>query len=107
MEEPLRQLVLNNGVDPSDTLNKIKGSKAAGLGFNSETGKIEDLAKAGILDPIGTITRAVQLAFSHARTILQTGAWDATSPEPDKRSGTIRGPLVELAIEEEQPEPKN
>lgn len=102
MEEPVRQLVLNNALDPSEVLKKIKYSKAAGAGFNAETSKVQDLGLAGIVDPVGTVTHAVQLAFSRARTILQTGAWDATAPGPDKQpSGTIRGHLAELSVDED------
>ena len=36
---------------------------------------------AGILDPVATVTYALQLAFSHAKTLLGTGAWDASATQ--------------------------
>ncbi len=80
VEEPFRQIVRNNGMDPVQALKRIKRPKTPQTGFNAETGELQDLGMLGILDPVATITHAVQLAFSYARTILETGAWDSTNP---------------------------
>jgi chaperonin GroEL len=85
LEEPLRQLLVNSGMDPADTLKKLKRSKRPGRGFNSETSKEQDLVTAGVLDPVATVTHALRLAFSHARTLLETGAWDSRISEIQKR----------------------
>jgi len=81
MEGPIRQLVLNNGNAPTEVFKRIKRAKASGAGFNVETGKVQDLVNFGILDPVSTVTHAIQLAFSHARIILETGAWGSAVPE--------------------------
>lgn len=79
MEEPLRQLVVANSLDPTDILKKINRAKRPNYGFDVRTNRIEDLAAAGVLDPTSTATRAIQVAFSHARTVLSTGAWDSSN----------------------------
>ncbi len=97
MEEPFRQLVRNNGMDPEEVSKKLKRKKTVALGFDSETGELQDLASLGILDPVATVTQAVHLAFSHARTILETGAWDSTNPKVQKpaRPSPSEGGAVE------------
>lgn len=79
VEEPTRQLLLNSRVEPAETLKKINRAKTPDTGFNAETGKLQDLGAAGVLDPVAAVTRSVQLAFSHARTLLETGAWDSAA----------------------------
>ena len=100
MEEPLRQLFLNSKMVPADLLRKIKRSKTSGIGFNAETGEVEDLSAVGVLDPLTIVTHSVQLAYSHARTLLATAAWDST-PSAQKQ------PLRVLAEQHAKPsEPK-
>src|ERR671930_663150 len=50
LEEPIRQLAENAGLEGSVTVNRVRGGKA-GEGLNVETGAYEDLVKAGIIDP--------------------------------------------------------
>jgi chaperonin GroEL len=94
LEEPIRQLLLNSGSDPVDTLKMLNRSKSPGTGFNSETSKVQDLEAAGILDPVATVTYAVRLASSHARTLLETAAWDSTSTKEQKRVEVTAAELV-------------
>ena len=101
LEEPIRQLLLNSGADPADVLKKLNRPKRPGTGFNSETSKVQDLATAGILDPVATVTYALRLAFSHARTLLETGAWDSTVSEAQKRLDVTAAEFVTS----EKPEP--
>lgn len=79
VEEPIRQLLLNNGLIPDAELKRIRRTRTTEVGFNSDTGKLEDLNAVGVLDPVATITHALRLAFSHARTLLATAAWDTTT----------------------------
>jgi chaperonin GroEL len=96
LEEPIRQLVLNNRLNPTDVTKRIKRAKNPRTGFNSETGKLQDLSSVGILDPVATVTYAVQLAFSHTRILLETEAWNSTVPTPKQLDDTH----VELDISE-------
>jgi chaperonin GroEL len=102
LEEPIRQLIINNGRDPAELVKRIKRSRKQGVGFNSETNDVQDLEAVGVLDPVGTVTSAIQLAFSHARTILQTASWDA-APDEVKKAARGRETVTEL-ISEELPE---
>jgi chaperonin GroEL len=98
LEEPLRQLAINNSLDPDDVVKRVKRATKPGTGFNSEAGKLQDLGSAGILDPAATVTHAIQLAFSHARILLETGAWDSSGPKTPKQ---LDGRPAELDIPEE------
>jgi chaperonin GroEL len=91
LEEPVRQLLLNSKKNPAETLRKVRRAKAREAGFNPETGKVQDLLSVGVLDPVATVTRSIQLAFSHARTILETAAWDSTPPQRAKSDRSITG----------------
>jgi chaperonin GroEL len=85
VNEPLRQLLLNGKMDATKVVRRIERSGKSGTGFNAESGDLEDLSLAGIFDPVATVAHSVQLAFSHARTVLATAAWDSTvSPESPK-----------------------
>lgn len=81
LELPLRQLIQNSKVyNKEDVVAEIARSKSDSLGFNAETEKVEDLNVAGILDAAKALNEALLLAFAHAKGILTTGAWDATTP---------------------------
>ena len=74
---PLIQQIDNAREDPHEVVGVIDGKlDSRHLGLNAETGKIVDLRRAGIIDPTKTCVRAVELAFVHARAILQTGVWN-------------------------------
>jgi len=97
VEEPIRQLLLNNRMIPDQELRKIKRARTRGIGFNSETGKLQDLSAAGVLDAVATITYSMRLAFSHARTLLATAAWDSTAPEPKQPKAPLSSVTEESA----------
>ena len=80
LEEPLRQLAYNAGLEGSVVIDKVRGAKK-GQGLNVETGEIEDLVKAGIIDPTMVTRSALQNAASIARNILTTEAVVAEMPE--------------------------
>lgn len=70
-EAPFRQIVLNTGFDPSIMLEEAF-MKGENFGFNALTEKVEDLAKAGILDPVKVIKTSLTHAVSMAGIILLT-----------------------------------
>ena len=80
LEEPLRQLADNAGLEGSLVVDKIRtGTK--GHGLNVETGEYEDLVKAGIIDPTMVTRSALQNAASIAKNILTTEAIVAEPPD--------------------------
>jgi len=80
VEEPLRQLAYNAGLEGSVVVDKVRGAKK-GEGLNVETGEIEDLVKSGIIDPTMVTRSALQNAASIAKNILTTEAVVAEMPE--------------------------
>jgi chaperonin GroEL len=80
LEEPLRQLAYNAGLEGSVVVNQVR-SAAAGQGLNVDTGDVEDLVKAGIIDPTMVTRSALQNAASIAKNILTTEAIVAEAPE--------------------------
>jgi chaperonin GroEL len=80
LEEPIRQLANNAGLEGSVVVDQIrKGTK--GHGLNVDTGEYEDLVKAGIIDPTMVTRSALQNAASIAKNILTTEAVVAEPPE--------------------------
>jgi chaperonin GroEL len=80
VEEPLRQLAFNAGLEGSVVVDKVRSAKK-GEGLNVETGEIEDLVKSGIIDPTMVTRSALQNAASIAKNILTTEAVVAEMPE--------------------------
>jgi chaperonin GroEL len=80
LEEPVRQLAQNAGLEGSIVVDKVRtGTK--GHGLNVDTGQYEDLVKAGIIDPTMVTRSALQNAASIAKNILTTEAVVAEAPE--------------------------
>jgi chaperonin GroEL len=84
VEEPIRQIVSNAGLEPSVIVNKIKESKNAN-GFNARTEKYEDLIKAGVIDPTKVSRVALQNAASVSSLLLTTEATIVNKPEPENK----------------------
>ncbi|HZN21458.1 MAG TPA: chaperonin GroEL [Gaiellaceae bacterium] len=80
VEEPLRQLAYNAGLEGSVVVDQVRRAKK-GEGLNVETGEIEDLVKSGIIDPTMVTRSALQNAASIAKNILTTEAVVAEMPE--------------------------
>ena len=80
LEEPIRQLADNAGLEGSVVVDKIRQS-AKGIGLNVDSGEYEDLVKAGIIDPTMVTRSALQNAASIAKNILTTEAIVAEPPE--------------------------
>src|ERR687884_569810 len=80
LEEPIRQLAQNAGLEGSVVVNQVR-TAPAGQGLNVETGEVEDLVKSGIIDPTMVTRSALQNAASIAKNILTTEAVVAGAPE--------------------------
>jgi chaperonin GroEL len=80
LEEPLRQLAYNAGLEGSVVVQQVRGAEK-GHGLNVETGEVEDLLKSGIGDPTMVTRSALQNAASIAKNILTTEAIVAEAPE--------------------------
>src|ERR671937_574561 len=83
LEEPLRQLAENAGLEGSVVVNDVRAAKA-GQGLNVETGEIVDMVKVGIIDPAMVTRSALQNAASIAKNILTAEAVVAEAPEKEK-----------------------
>jgi chaperonin GroEL len=83
LEEPVRQLAENAGLEGSIVVERIRvGEK--GHGLNVETGEYEDLIQAGVIDPTMVVRSALQNAASIAKNILTTEAIVAEAPEKER-----------------------
>ncbi|MGH2910029.1 MAG: chaperonin GroEL [Solirubrobacteraceae bacterium] len=82
LEEPLRQISENAGLEGSVVVNDVRKAKK-GHGLNAATGEIVDLIEAGIIDPAMVTRSALQNAASIAKNILTTEAIVAEVPEKD------------------------
>jgi len=83
MEDPVRQIADNAGLEGSVVVEKVKEEKGA-FGLNAETGQYEDLVKAGIIDPTKVTRYALQNAASVAALLLTTEAIVAEKPKEEK-----------------------
>ena len=82
LEEPVRQIVENAGLEGSVIVNRLKGENV-GFGYNAATDTWEDMAKAGIIDPTKVTRSALQNAASVAALMLTTEAVVANKPDPN------------------------
>jgi len=80
IEEPLRQIANNAGMEGSVVIEKVKNETGA-TGYNADTDTYEDLLKAGVIDPTKVVRFAVQNAASVASLMLTTEAMVAELPE--------------------------
>src|SRR5213596_663579 len=87
LEEPLRQLAYNAGLEGSVVVDKVRRA-AKGQGLNVDTNEVEDLVKAGIIDPTMVTRSALQNAASIAKNILMT---EAIVAEPPEKAGAGMG----------------
>ncbi len=90
LEEPLRRIAENAGLDGAVVVGKVeemKGSK----GFNAATAEYEDLAAAGIIDPTKVVRTALQNAASIAGLLLTTDAAVTDAPQPKKAGPPMPG----------------
>jgi chaperonin GroEL len=82
VEEPMRWIAQNGGVEGSIVVNKVRDSKGA-FGYNAATDKYEDLLDAGVIDPTKVVRTALQNAASVAGLMLTTEAMIAEKPKDE------------------------
>ncbi len=80
LEEPMRQIVANAGIEGSIILQKVKEGKAD-FGFNARTENFENLLKAGVIDPVKVSRIALENAASIAGLLLTTECTIVDKPE--------------------------
>jgi chaperonin GroEL len=86
LEEPVRQIAENSGLEGSVVVNKVRDLKE-GEGLNAATGEYGDLIKAGVIDPTKVTRSALENAASIAKNILVTEAIIAEPPEENGGGG--------------------
>ncbi len=86
VEEPLRQIVANAGIEASVVVDKVLAGKG-NFGYNAANGEYGDMIEMGILDPTKVTRLALQNAASVASLMLTTEALVADAPEKPKKGG--------------------
>ncbi len=81
LEEPVKQIARNSGLEPAVIVDKVKNSKV-GVGFDAAKEEYVDMKKAGIVDPTKVTRSALQNAASIASMVLTTESLVTDSPEP-------------------------
>jgi chaperonin GroEL len=87
MQEPMRQIVCNAGLECSVVVNKVMEGKDD-YGFNADNNQYENLLAAGVIDPTKVVRFALQNAASVAGLMLTTEAMIADKPEKKKAQTT-------------------
>jgi chaperonin GroEL len=95
LEEPVRQLANNAGLEGSVVVNTIRAGQK-GFGLNVDTGEQEDLVKSGIIDPTMVTRSALQNAASIAKNILTTEAIVADAPEKQPAGAGMPGGMGDM-----------
>ena len=96
LEEPLRQLADNAGLEGSVVVNDVRKAKK-GHGLDGVTGEIVDLVSRGIIDPAMVTRSALQNAASIAKNILTTEAIVAEIPDKDAGGGAGGGGMPDMS----------
>ena len=84
IEEPIKQIVNNAGLEGSVVVEKVKASKDANSGFDANIEKYVDMIKEGIIDPTKVTRFALQNAASVAALLLTTAVMITDLPEDEK-----------------------
>jgi len=90
LEEPIRQIADNAGLEGSVVVDKVRGLPK-GQGLNAETGEYGDLHESGVSDPTMVVRSALQNAASIAKNILTTEAVVAEPPEKERAGAGMPG----------------
>ncbi len=86
LEEPIRQIVQNAGLEGSVVVEKVKAAKGVAYGFDAESNAYVDMIDAGIIDPTKVERIALQNAASIASLLLTTEAVITDMPEDKKNA---------------------
>jgi chaperonin GroEL len=90
LEEPLRQIAKNSGMDGAEVISKLKLEKNENIGYNAKKNVFEDLIKSGIIDPVKVVRLGLQNAASIASLLLTTeGIVAEFDDKKDKTSSAI------------------
>jgi chaperonin GroEL len=84
LEEPIRQIVENAGMEGSIVVDKVRSNKSSTFGYNAQTDKYEDLVEAGVIDPTKVTRTALQNAASIASLLLTTECVVVEKKEEEK-----------------------
>ena len=90
LEEPLRQIAQNAGVEGAVVISRVRAEKGENYGYNAETDTYGDLVKDGVIDPAKVTRIALQNASSVAGLMLTTEALIAELPEEEKAAASPR-----------------
>ncbi|MEP7196710.1 MAG: chaperonin GroEL [Saprospiraceae bacterium] len=90
LESPLRVIAENSGDEPSVILMQVSAKKGA-IGYNARTGEIEDLKKAGVIDPTKVTRIALENAGSISGMVLMTECVISDKPKEDKGHSHAHG----------------
>ncbi len=90
LEEPIRQIVENAGLEASVVVNKVKEGEEA-FGFNAYSEKYENLFEAGVIDPTKVTRVALENAASVSGLMLTTECAIVDKPEPEKPAPPMPG----------------
>ena len=86
LEEPIRQIAENAGVEGSIVVQKVRESSDQQFGYNAETDTYEDMMKAGVIDPTKVARVALENAASVAGLLLMTETTIVEKPEPKEQT---------------------
>ena len=96
LEEPLRWIAANGGIEASVVVNKVREGKG-NFGYNAQTEEYGDLVEMGVIDPTKVTRVALQNAASVAGLILTTDAMVAEAPKEEKaQAGHAHGGMGEM-----------
>ena len=87
LESPIRQILINAGIDASVIVNKIMDSNDDNFGFDAQNNQYVDMMKAGIIDPVKVVRSALQNAASVAGLLITTEAMIVEKEEPKSAAG--------------------
>lgn len=92
VEEPIRQILSNAGLEPSVIINKIKENENPSWGFNAYNNEYEDLIESGVIDPTKVSRVALENAASVASLFITTEATIVEKPSDNKDDGQMNMP---------------
>jgi chaperonin GroEL len=87
LEEPMRQIAANAGVEGAVVVETVAARKTAGYGYNAQTEEYGDLVKMGVIDPTKVVRTALANAASIAGLLLTTDAMVTEEPEDEDNQG--------------------
>ncbi len=91
LEEPIKQIIQNAGIESAVIIEKVKGSKDINYGYDAYKEEFSDMLNAGIIDPTKVTRSALQNAASVAGLMLTTEVMITELPEEDKKMPPMPG----------------